>query len=137
MHLSVSADPPRKKVAVSGDQRYYSWCACEGVGRKQRSGPRNLGHASWQDYRMQRGSGQVPAPWISTGENTALPSKDQLGLQLPGPTGVPTMLRRGSVVHLSTPTCLRQARQEVEGVPGPDLESPLAAVWPWANTSPL
>ena len=59
MHLSVSAEvkPPRKKVAVSGDQEYYSWRVCEGVGRKQRSGPRNLGHASWQDYRMQRGSG--------------------------------------------------------------------------------
>lgn len=74
---------------------------------------------------------------MSTGENAVLPSKDLLGLQLPGPTGVPTVLRRGSVVDLSTPTCPRQARQELEGVPGPDLDSPLAAVWPWANTSPL
>ena len=50
---------------------------------------------------------------------------------------MPIMLRRGSGVDLSTPTCPLQARQEVEGVPGPDFESPLAAVWPWANTSPL
>lgn len=59
MHISVSAEaePPRKKVAVSGGQGYYSWCACEGVGRQQRSGPRNLGHASWQDNRNLRGSG--------------------------------------------------------------------------------
>ena len=50
---------------------------------------------------------------------------------------MPIMLRRGSGVDLSTPTCPLEARQEVEGVPGPDFESPLAAVWPWANTSPL
>lgn len=70
---------------------------------------------------------------MSTGKTAVLPSKDLLGLQLPGPTGVPTVLKKRLCSGPQHPYLSRQARQELEGVPGPDLDSPLAAVWPWGN----
>lgn len=45
------------------------------------------------------------------------------------------MLGRGSANDLSTPTCLWEARQQVEHASVSNLDSLLASVWLWASVS--